>query len=151
MKTLQTYAVALSTIVIAMLFMFTASFTATFAATDIDDEPTAGTPKIKESTALGIANKAYTGTGTFSDIELETEDGVLVFAIEYTEKDGNEVDIKVDAKTGKVVLIESDKDEAVDDDINDTEEDEEVEKIRNMQTLINLLNQLVAILRQQGV
>lgn len=149
MKTLHIYGKALAFVAFAMVVVFTTTFTFAFAATDTDDEPIVGTAKISESAALGIANKAYTGAGVFTDIELEMEGGVLVFAIEYTEKDGNEVDVKVDAKTGAVILVESDKDEAVDDDADDTDEDEENEKISNMQTLINLLNQLVALLRQQ--
>lgn len=150
MKTLRTYGTTVTSIAIATLLMFGATFTVAFAATDTDDEPIVGTAKISESAALGIANKAYTGAGVFTDIELEMESGVLVFAIEYTEKDGNEVDVKVDAKTGAVVLVESDKDEAVDDDEGDTDEDEEGEKISNMQTLIKLLQQLVALLRAEA-
>ena len=132
----------------AALMLFAMSFSFAFAADD--DAPIVGTPSITESAALSIANKAYTGTGAFTDIELEMEKGVLVFAVEYTEKDGNEVDVKINAKTGVVVLVESDKDEAVDDDENDVD-NEETERISNMQTLINLLNQLVALLRQRGV
>jgi uncharacterized protein YpmB len=117
------------------------------AATD-DDEAIVGTASISESKALSVAEKAYTGSGTFTDIELEMEKGVLVYAVEYTEKDGNEVDVKIDAKTGVVVLIESDKDEAVDDDLDDADEDD-ADTTAKMQTLINLLNQLIALLRQQ--
>ena len=131
------------------LMLFALSFSFALAAND--DASIVGTPSITESTALGIANKAYTGNGVFTDIELEMENNVLVFAIEYTEKDGNEVDVKVNAKTGAVVLVESDANETVDDDANDTKEDEKSEKIANMQVLLNLLTQLVALLRAQGV
>jgi hypothetical protein len=133
---------------VATLILFSTSLG--IAAAEEDNQPIVGTPTISESQALQTANKAYTGTGAFTDIELEMEDGVLVFAVEYTEKDGNEVDVKINAKTGVVVLVESDKDEAVDDDENDVD-DAETERISNMQTLINLLNQLVALLRQRGV
>lgn len=44
------------------------------------------------------------------------EGDVLVYVVEFTESDGNEVDVKLNAKTGAVVLIESDKDEIEDDD-----------------------------------
>jgi|CXWL01.1.fsa_nt_gi hypothetical protein len=134
---------------VATLLFFGMSFSFAFAAED-SDAPIVGTPSITESNALSIANKAYTGNGVFTDIELEMERDVLVFAIEYTEKDGNEVDVKVNAKTGTVILVESDADEAEDDDEGDAEEDDGSEQIANMRTLINLLTQLVALLRQQG-
>jgi hypothetical protein len=134
--------------VIAMLALLLLALGASVAfAAEEEDQAIVGTPAISESSALAAANKAYVGSGVFTDIELEMEQGVLVFAIEYTEKDGNEVDVKVNAKTGIVMLVESDKDEAVDDDLGDEDEDE---KLSNMQTLINLLNQLVALLRQRS-
>ncbi len=141
-KTFITYSVLLA------LMILGASFSFAFAATDDADEPIVGTAKISESKALGIAEAAYTGNGKFTDIELEMEKGVLVYAVEYTESDGNEVDVKVDAKTGEVVLVESDRDEAVDDDINDDDGDEN--QIAKMHTLINLLNQLIELLKQKG-
>ena len=145
----QTTVTTLSSFILLTLLVLGMSASLAFASEE--DIPTIGSPSISESTALGIANKAYIGAGAFSDIELEMEMGVLVFAVEYTEKDGNEVDVKVDAKTGAVIVIESDKDEAIDDDAGDTDEDEESEKIANVQTLINLLNQLVALFRQKTV
>jgi hypothetical protein len=117
------------------------------AASD-DDQPVVGTASISESTALSIAEEKYTGTGKFTDIELEMENGVLVYAVEYTESDGNEVDVKINAKTGAVVLIESDRDEAVDDDANEDDVDED-ERIGRLEMLLNLLNQLLALLRAQ--
>lgn len=137
-------------ILVLSLMLLGASFGVAFAATD-DDEPIVGTASISESKALNIADTAYTGDGTFTDIELEMEHGVLVYAVEYTEKDGNEVDVKVDAKTGAVVVVESDKDEAVDDDYGDEDDDEDGEQKAKMQTLINLLNQLLALLKQKSV
>lgn len=118
------------------------------AASD-DDAPIVGTPSISESTAVSIAEDAYTGNGRFTDIELEMEDSVLVYAVEYTESDGNEVDVKINAKTGIVVLIESDKDEPVDDDEGDEDEDED-ERIGKLEMLVTLLNQLLALLRAQA-
>ena len=147
----KTYKLPLIATVLVSLVMLGMGFSVALAATDSDDVPIIGSAKISESAALGIANKAYTGRGIFTDIELVMENGVLVFAIEYTEKNDNEVDVKVNANTGAVVLIESDEDELVDDDLNDTKEDDEGEKIANMHTLINLLKQLVELLRHQSV
>ncbi len=130
------------------LVLLGASCSFALAATDDEGGPIVGTPAISESKALSIAENAYTGDGAFTDIELEMEDGILVYAVEYTEGDGNEVDVKINAKTGTVVLVESDRDEAIDDDVNDTDDDED--QVAKMQTLINLLNQLIVLLRQQS-
>ena len=132
------------------LLMLGASFS--FAYADSDDEPIVGTPSISESKALAVAEKTYTGNGTFTDIELEMEQGVLVYAVEYTESDGNEVDVKINAKTGALVVMESDKDEPVDDDENDDEDDDSGEnQAAKMKTIINLLNQLIDLLRQKAL
>lgn len=143
---------SIASIILASLMLLGLSFSFAHAETDNDDdEKVVGTASITESKALSIAEKAYTGSGRFTDIELEMEHGVLVYAVEYTENDGNEVDVKVNAKSGVVVLIESDEDEAEDDDEGDEDEDEDEKgNIARMQTLINLLNQLIALLRQQG-
>ncbi len=137
-----------SALTLAFVLMFSfGAFGVARAASD-DDQPVVGTASISESTALSIAEEKYTGTGKFTDIELEMENGVLVYAVEYTESDGNEVDVKINAKTGAVVLIESDRDEAVDDDANEDDVDED-ERIGRLEMLLNLLNQLLALLRAQ--
>ena len=132
-------------VLLASLVFAGLSFSFAFAATNDDDAPIVGKAKITESKALAIAQKTYTGKGKFTDIELEMEKGILVYGVEYTESDGNEVDVKVDAKTGAVVVVESDKDEPIDDDEGDSEGDGRTAK---MQTLINLLNQLIALLKR---
>lgn len=87
---------------------------------DEDEVPMAPQPgTISEARAIEIATAAYTGNGKRTDIELETEKGVLVYSVEFTEKDGNEVDVKLNAKTGAVVLIESDKSDGEDDEEDD--------------------------------
>lgn len=128
-----------------VLFALSSSLAHVALAAQDDDEPVVGTAKLSESDALLIANKAYTGKGKFTDIELEMEKGVLVYGVEYTEKDGNEVDVKINADTGAVVVIESDATEGTDDDAGDVEDDNT--SIAKMQTLINLLNQLIALLK----
>lgn len=142
------YAQGVSTVAITLVSFLLLGMTFSFASAATDDELVVGKAKISESVALAVAEKAYTGNGKFTDIELEMEKGVLVFAVEYTESDGNEVDVKVDAKTGAVVVVESDKDEPFDDDKGDDENDDE--STAKMQTLINLLNQLIDLIRQRG-
>ncbi len=119
-----------------------------FAANDDADEPIVGTADISESKALQIADKAYTGSGKFTDIELEMEHGVLVYAVEYIEGNGNEVDVKLNADTGAIVVIESEETEDPSDDDDDAEEDD-MDDTAKMQMLINLLNQLLVLLRAQ--
>ena len=62
--------------------------------------------KISESQAKSIAQKAYTGNGQLTESQLEDENGAIVYGVEFTEADGSEVDIKVDAKTGKILKVE---------------------------------------------
>ena len=139
------YAQGVSTIAITLVLL---GMTFSFAFAENDDEPIVGKAEISESAALAVADKAYTGDGKFTDIELEMEKGVLVFAVEYTENDGNEVDVKVNAKTGAVMVVESDRDEPIDDDLGDDEDEDN--KTSKMQTLINLLTQLIALIKQQA-
>ena len=78
--------------------------------------------KITEEDAKGIAISAVDiGTvGGITDVELENENGNVVYAVEFT-KNGVETDVKIDAGNGKVLAIESDLNEADDDndDLND--------------------------------
>ena len=149
MKTLQNSSLPLMAITFLSLLALGLSVHLAAAATgNDDDQPIVGTASISESAALKIADRAYPGSGRFTDIELEMEGTTLVYAIEFTETDGNEVDVKVDAKTGSVVVVESDKDEPTDDDQGDDQGDEA--SITKMETLVNLLNQLLALLRQQA-
>lgn len=62
--------------------------------------------KISEAEAQTIARKAYTGSGTLNESQLEDENGRIVYGVEFKEANGNEVDVKVDAKTGEVVKTE---------------------------------------------
>lgn len=132
---------AISTSVAIATLALLLSFATVIFAKDDDEQPLVGTPSINEAAAFSIAEEAYTGAGVFTDIELEMEEEVLVYAVEYTEADGNEVDVKINAKTGAVVLVESDKDELADDDGDDVDEDEEL----HTPFLLRLLQQLLAL------
>lgn len=88
---------------------------------------------ISEAEAISIAESAYTGGGEQTDAELENEDGATVWEVEFTESNGNEVDIVIDAESGDVLGSESDEDEDEDEDEyeedeDESEEDEEIEE-----------------------
>ncbi|MEK6871597.1 MAG: PepSY domain-containing protein [Nanoarchaeota archaeon] len=77
--------------------------------------------KITEEQAVAIAKKSVdmSVVGSITDVELEKEKGIAVYAIEFTDDNGVETDVKVEAKTGKVVLIESDLTDTEDEDKED--------------------------------
>ena len=76
--------------------------------------------KISEEQAISIARNAVdiSSVGEMTDVELENEDGVIVYAVEFT-KNGIETDVKINAATGEVLKIESDLDEEEDDEGED--------------------------------
>ena len=49
--------------------------------------------------------------GTVNEVELEDENGTIVYGIEVVSTDGTQQDVKVDAQTGKIVKVEADDDE----------------------------------------
>ncbi|MFJ5624187.1 PepSY domain-containing protein [Peribacillus loiseleuriae] len=62
--------------------------------------------------------------GTVKQVELEDEDGSVIYGVDVVSKDGKNYDVKVDAKTGKITKSENDNengDEAEDHDkeVND--------------------------------
>lgn len=74
--------------------------------------------KITAEESTTIALKEVKGQVT--DTELEDEDGTVVFGVEITDDQGKKHDVKVDAKTGKVLKVDVD-------DENDSESDSEQE------------------------
>ncbi|RDW17683.1 PepSY domain-containing protein [Oceanobacillus chungangensis] len=54
--------------------------------------------------------------GTIGDIELEDEEGTLIYSIEVTAEDGTKQEVEVDATTGEVVKVEAEDDEEEGDD-----------------------------------
>jgi len=60
--------------------------------------------------------------GALTDVELENENGNVVYAVEFTQN-GIETDVKIDAGNGKVLLIEDDLTE-VDQDYDDEDKEE---------------------------
>ncbi len=63
--------------------------------------------KVTLGSALTIAG-ARARTGTFDEAEIEREHGRLVWEVVFEHSGGREVEIKVDALTGKVVSVEND-------------------------------------------
>ncbi len=88
--------------IVALLFIGMQITTPVFAAVKITAEQA-------KSIALKAVNTDHVGPVT--SIELEKEQGVTVFTVEFT-KDGIETDVKINAENGQVVLIQSDKDKA---------------------------------------
>ncbi|QCJ44254.1 hypothetical protein FAY30_21385 [Bacillus sp. S3] len=52
--------------------------------------------------------------GTVKEVELEDEDGTVVYGVHVTAKDGKSYDVKVDAKTGKITKAEDDSNDEKD-------------------------------------
>ena len=61
--------------------------------------------KITEAESKAIALKQVPGTVT--DVELEDEDGTVVYGVEVQAKDGSKQDVKVNAQTGKIVKVDN--------------------------------------------
>lgn len=74
--------------------------------------------KISAKESITIALKEINGQVT--ETELEDEDGTVVYGVEITDNQGKKHDVKIDAKTGKVLKVE-------DDDENDSESEDEQE------------------------
>jgi len=93
----------------------------TFVNADIQDSESqaelAKQAKITEQEATKIALEKV--PGTVDEVELENEDGLIVYEFEIVGEDGSEQDIEVDAKTGEIVKVEADDDE--NDDVSQAE------------------------------
>src|SRR4051794_17489675 len=112
-------------------------------AANLQDQPTEVTEEndAQEQAKLvkqaKITEKAATKTalekvpGTVHEVELEDEDGTIVYGIEIVAKDGSQQDVKVDAQTGKIVKVEADDEEngeENDDEENDAQNQAELAK-----------------------
>ena len=65
--------------------------------------------KITEDEAINTALEKV--PGTVNEIELEVENGTVVYEIEVLSTDGTEQEVIVDAQTGEVLKVEADDDE----------------------------------------
>ena len=66
---------------------------------------------IEEAKEIAINAVDLELVGELTDVEIENENGNVVYAVEFT-KNNIETDVKIDAGNGKVLKIESDNDEA---------------------------------------
>lgn len=62
--------------------------------------------KLTEKGATKIALEKV--PGTIKEVELEDEDGTIVYEFEILSTDGTQNEVKVDAQTGKIVRVEAD-------------------------------------------
>ncbi|MDC3417158.1 PepSY domain-containing protein [Aquibacillus salsiterrae] len=79
---------------------------------------------ITEEQAITVALQEVKGTA--GDTELENEDGTVVYGVEVTDDQGEKQDVKVDAKTGKVVKVDKD-DEDEENGEDEQESDNEID------------------------
>ncbi len=90
---------------------------------DLSQAELAKQAKITEEAATKTALEKV--PGTVNEVELEDEDGTVVYEFEITSTDGTQQDVKVDAQTGKIVKVEADDEE------NGEEQDEEENGTQN--------------------
>jgi hypothetical protein len=78
---------------------------------------------ITQDEATKTVLEQYQG-GTINQVELEDEDGSVVYGFDVVSKDGKNFDVKVDAKTGKIAKADNDKE--VNDDNQAADNDKEI-------------------------
>lgn len=111
---------------------------------------------ISEGKARQIAEDNYTGNGKITEVQLgneEDDNGVstIIYEIEFTETDGNQVDVKVDAMSGKYLREDIEDGEDGETESDDTEKVKGANGNANIQALqmqlMSLLQQLIALLK----
>lgn len=111
---------------------------------------------ISEGKARQIAEDNYTGKGKITEVQLgneEDDNGVstIIYEIEFTETDGNQVDVKVDAMSGKYLGEDIEDGEDSETESDDTDKVKGANGNANIQALqmqlMSLLQQLIALLK----
>jgi uncharacterized membrane protein YkoI len=69
--------------------------------------------------AKRIYKRTFHDQAPITEVLLEKEGDTVVYAIEFTQKDGNEIDIKINARNGRLVKIEDDRTDSDEDDANE--------------------------------
>ncbi len=82
--------------------------------------------KITEAQAKEAALKAKPGKVT--EVELEKEDGVVVYSVDITATDGKMFDVAVNANTGKVLKVEAEDPNEKDDEDKDGKHEKDDDK-----------------------
>ena len=98
--------------------LFVGSIKLTRRQRHADEEELAPLAKISYDEAETAA-LAYLPGGTILEVELEGEDGYLVYGVDVLDAAGTPWDVKVDAGTGQVVYAELDDPPGVEDDDED--------------------------------
>ena len=82
---------------------------------DVDevDPGRAAEAQLSEADAVAVATGV--APGTVGDVELEDDDGALVYEIEITDTAGTETEVTIDAVSGDVIANETDDDHDDDD------------------------------------
>ncbi|MFB7642911.1 PepSY domain-containing protein, partial [Peribacillus butanolivorans] len=82
---------------------------------DQDQVALAKKAKLTEAESKKIALEKV--PGTVKDVELEVEDGTVVYGVEVQAKDGSKQDVKIDAKTGKILKVDMDDEDSNENDV----------------------------------
>ncbi|MFE4893739.1 PepSY domain-containing protein [Peribacillus butanolivorans] len=77
---------------------------------DQDQAALAKKAKLTEAESKKIALEKV--PGTVKDVELEVEDGTVVYGVEVQAKDGSKQDVKIDAKTGEILKVDMDDEDS---------------------------------------
>ena len=107
---------------------------------------------ISEAKARLIAERNHTTKGKITELILardEDQNNVsrVVYEIEFTETDGTQVDVKVDANSGVYLGIDTEDDNDGEDITNDVVSPKNSANIQSLQMkLVSLLEQLIALL-----
>ena len=76
----------------------------------IEKQSEAEFPSLAKISMIQAAQKALASVqGNVLKVQLEDEDGFLVYGVEVVSTDNSIVDVKVDAGSGKVLAVEKDK------------------------------------------
>lgn len=93
-----------------------------------EQKPVEKKTKLTKQESIDIALKEVQGSA--SDVELEDEDGVIIYSVEVTDNQGQKHEVAVDANTSEILEIEADGEEfeKEDGEENDKEEQKQLEK-----------------------
>jgi uncharacterized membrane protein YkoI len=81
-------------------------------ATRLDDDHSARVASARVSLASALKTAAARGNGTLTDAEIDTtRGGTLVWSVSFERSDDDETEVRVDAKSGRVVSVTHENDD----------------------------------------
>ena len=101
--------VLMALLVIGGAFAQQAKYTGSIRVKGEDEAGFPGLAKISFDSAMNAALKEV--PGSVLKVELENEDGYLVYGVEIVRADRQIADVKVDAGSGKVLKVEADQED----------------------------------------